>query len=185
MGISSLKGIQMFDRVLLFLMPKKYQPDYSYLRKIPTVRVHFFTLIQITCFVLLWVIQEFKAVSIMFPIMLVVIIGIRKLLEYIFTQYELKVLDDVLPQSKRIERIEMEERRISLAGSVTGLDGVGLHKKSIHDSTGGFSLIKRNVHGSSNFSDDFNMSKDAHILEGKLDGENDNQSFQSDILKMS
>ena len=37
MGISSLNGIQMFDRLLLFLMPKKYQPDYSYLRLISQV----------------------------------------------------------------------------------------------------------------------------------------------------
>ena len=91
MGINSLNGIQMFDRLLLFMMPKKYQPDYSYLRKLPLSRVHFFTLIQIICFVVLWLIQEFKSVSILFPIMLVVIIGIRKLLDYVFTQYEMTV----------------------------------------------------------------------------------------------
>ena len=91
MGINSLNGIQMFDRLLLFMMPKKYQPDYSYLRKLPLSRVHFFTLIQIFCFVVLWLIQEFKSVSILFPIMLVVITGIRKLLDYVFTQYEMKV----------------------------------------------------------------------------------------------
>ena len=91
MGINSLNGIQMFDRVLLFTMPKKYQPDYSYLKKIPLARVHLFTLIQVLCFVTLWLIQEFRESSIFFPIMLVIIIGVRKLLDFLFTQYELLV----------------------------------------------------------------------------------------------
>jgi sodium bicarbonate transporter 10 len=47
MGISSLDGIQMFDRMLLFIMPKKYQPDYPFLRAIPTSRVHLFTILQV------------------------------------------------------------------------------------------------------------------------------------------
>ena len=34
MGIASLDGLQFFDRIFLFFMPKKYQPDYSYLRQV-------------------------------------------------------------------------------------------------------------------------------------------------------
>lgn len=33
-------------------------------------------------------------------------VGVRKLLGYIFTQYELKILDDFLPEYKRIEKME-------------------------------------------------------------------------------
>ena len=39
------------------LMPSKYQPDYSYLRRVPLTRVHLFTAIQIACFSVLWFIQ--------------------------------------------------------------------------------------------------------------------------------
>ena len=109
MGINSLDGLQMFDRLMLFFMPKKYQPDYPYLRQVPTHRVHLFTAIQVGCFIILWLIQSFKQTSILFPIMLVLLIGIRKLLDYVFTTFELNVLDDVLPQSKRQERFDQEE----------------------------------------------------------------------------
>ena len=98
-----------FDRMLLFGMPKKYQPDFPFLRAIPTSRViylpiscvrriitslpqvHLFTGLQLLCFVTLWLIQTFKATSILFPIMLVLLIGIRKLLDFVFTPKELKV----------------------------------------------------------------------------------------------
>jgi hypothetical protein len=36
MGVASLNGLQFFDRILLILMPKKYQPDYPYLRHVGT-----------------------------------------------------------------------------------------------------------------------------------------------------
>ena len=111
MGVNSLDGLQFFDRILLFLMPKKYQPDYPYLRQVPLTRVHLFTFIQLFCFILLWLIQTFKQTSILFPIMLVLLIGIRKLLDFVFTRHELQMLDDVFPQSKRKEKMEQEEER--------------------------------------------------------------------------
>lgn len=35
-------------------------------------------------------------------------IGIRKSLDYVFTQRELKILDDVMPETKRTEEDEKE-----------------------------------------------------------------------------
>uniref|UniRef100_A0A668A3K1 Anion exchange protein n=1 Tax=Myripristis murdjan TaxID=586833 RepID=A0A668A3K1_9TELE len=40
MGVSSLKGIQLFDRIKLFGMPAKHQPDLIYLRYVPLWKVH-------------------------------------------------------------------------------------------------------------------------------------------------
>lgn len=34
MGVASLKGLQFFDRLLIMLMPNKYQPDYMFLRQV-------------------------------------------------------------------------------------------------------------------------------------------------------
>lgn len=50
MGISSLKGLQLVQRILLFFMPRKYQPNHPYLRHVQLIRVHMFTLIQVILF---------------------------------------------------------------------------------------------------------------------------------------
>lgn len=34
MGAASLKGLQFYDRLLIMLMPIKYQPDYMFLRQV-------------------------------------------------------------------------------------------------------------------------------------------------------
>lgn len=109
MGVASLNGLQFFDRILLLLMPKKYQPDYPYLRQVQIGRVHMFTMVQIMCFISLWLIKSFKQTSILFPIMLVIMIVIRKFLDLIFTKKELQVLDDILPEFKRHDRLDDEE----------------------------------------------------------------------------
>ncbi|XP_077297814.1 na[+]-driven anion exchanger 1 isoform X1 [Arctopsyche grandis] len=104
MGAASLKGLQFFDRIMIMFMPQKYQPDYMFLRQVPIKRVHMFTLIQLGCLICLWVIKSFSSTSILFPLMLVVMIGIRKSLDCLFTRRELKILDDVMPEmTKRNE----------------------------------------------------------------------------------
>ncbi|XP_071569988.1 electroneutral sodium bicarbonate exchanger 1 isoform X2 [Temnothorax nylanderi] len=101
MGVASLKGLQFFDRILIMLMPVKYQPDYMFLRQVPLKRVHMFTAIQLTCLACLWLIKSFSHTSILFPLMLVVMIGIRKSLDFMFTQRELKILDDIMPEPSK------------------------------------------------------------------------------------
>ncbi|XP_014236720.1 electroneutral sodium bicarbonate exchanger 1 isoform X9 [Trichogramma pretiosum] len=98
MGVASLKGLQFFDRILIIFMPQKYQPDYMFLRQVPIRKVHLFTAIQLACLICLWTIKSFSVTSIFFPLMLVVMIGIRKSLDLIFTQRDLKILDDVMPE---------------------------------------------------------------------------------------
>ncbi|KYN09741.1 Sodium bicarbonate cotransporter 3 [Trachymyrmex cornetzi] len=101
MGVASLKGLQFFDRILIMLMPVKYQPDYMFLRQVPLKRVHMFTAIQLACLACLWLIKSFSHTSILFPLMLVVMIGIRKSLDLMFTQRELKILDDIMPETTK------------------------------------------------------------------------------------
>lgn len=36
MGVMSLNGIQMTERIMLLLMPPKYHPDHTYVRKVRT-----------------------------------------------------------------------------------------------------------------------------------------------------
>ncbi len=112
MGISSMKEIQLISRILLIFMPEKYQPDYVYLRHVRTRRVHMFTIIQLTCLILLWVIKSIRSISILFPIMVLALVGARKAMDYMFTQRELGYLDDVMPE---VVKKEIEERRHSVA----------------------------------------------------------------------
>ncbi|XP_075443100.1 sodium bicarbonate cotransporter 3 isoform X1 [Ascaphus truei] len=100
MGASSLKGIQFFDRIKLFWMPAKHQPDLIYLRYVPLWKVHVFTVIQLTCLVLLWVIKA-SAAAVVFPMMVLALVFIRKLLDFFFTNRELSYLDDLMPESKK------------------------------------------------------------------------------------
>ena len=66
---------------MVIFMPAKYQPDYMFLRNVPTGRVHLFTFIQSLCLAGLCVIKEIKSISIIFPIMVIniydVIISMR------------------------------------------------------------------------------------------------------------
>ncbi|PAA94536.1 hypothetical protein BOX15_Mlig004030g1 [Macrostomum lignano] len=97
MGISSLNGLQLVQRTGLFFMPQKYQPDYIFLRHVKIGQVHKFTVIQIACLVVLWVVKAIKAISILFPIMVLAMCFIRKALDFVFDQSELKWIDDIMP----------------------------------------------------------------------------------------
>ncbi|XP_065097664.1 sodium-driven chloride bicarbonate exchanger isoform X3 [Paramisgurnus dabryanus] len=115
MGASSLRGIQFFDRLRLFGMPAKHQPDFIYLRHVPLRKVHLFTIMQLSCLVLLWVIKTSKA-AIVFPMMVLALVFIRKLLDFIFSKRELSWLDDLMPESKKkkLEDAQQEENECVL-----------------------------------------------------------------------
>ncbi|KAI7795208.1 putative sodium-driven chloride bicarbonate exchanger [Triplophysa rosa] len=115
MGASSLRGIQFFDRLKLFWMPPKHQPDFIYLRHVPLRKVHLFTIIQLSCLVLLWVIKTSRA-AIVFPMMVLALVFIRKLLDFFFSKRELSWLDDLMPESKKkkLEDAQQEENQCVL-----------------------------------------------------------------------
>ncbi|KAM9623861.1 electroneutral sodium bicarbonate exchanger 1-like [Morphnus guianensis] len=100
MGVSSLRGIQFFDRLKLFWMPAKHQPDFIYLRHVPLRKVHFFTAIQLICLVLLWTIKVSRA-AIIFPLMVLALVFVRKAMDLCFSKRELSFLDDLMPERKK------------------------------------------------------------------------------------
>ncbi|XP_034098190.2 sodium bicarbonate cotransporter 3 isoform X4 [Drosophila albomicans] len=139
MGVASLKGLQFFDRILIMFMPAKYQPDYMFLRQVPIKRVHLFTIIQLACLIILWLIKSFPQTSILFPLMLVVMIGIRKSLDFVFTRRELKILDDIMPEmTKRaaaddLHQLDAEDNHHQPASyNNGGNSGVGSGATTIH-----------------------------------------------------
>ncbi|KAL3984017.1 gamma-aminobutyric acid receptor subunit gamma [Sarotherodon galilaeus] len=121
MGVSSLKGIQFFDRIKLFGMPAKHQPDLIYLRYVPLWKVHIFTLIQLSCLVLLWVIKV-SAAAVVFPMMVLALVFIRKLLDFFFTNRELSWLDDLMPESKKKTEDDKKKKAREKLDEESGLE---------------------------------------------------------------
>ncbi|KAK7938508.1 hypothetical protein WMY93_001834 [Mugilogobius chulae] len=123
MGASSLRGIQFYDRLTLFGMPTKHQPDFIYLRHVPLRKVHLFTIIQLSCLVLLWVIKTSRA-AIVFPMMVLALVFIRKLMDCIFTKRELSWLDDLMPESKKKKLEDADEEEEEEQSILADEDGV-------------------------------------------------------------
>ncbi|XP_031695123.1 electrogenic sodium bicarbonate cotransporter 4-like isoform X1 [Anarrhichthys ocellatus] len=111
MGVASLSGIQFWERIKLYLMPPKHQPDFSFLRHVPLRRVHLFTLVQIICLAVLWVLKS-TFLAIIFPVMILGLLVVRKLLDLMFSQHDLAWLDDILPDKdqKKKEDDKMKKK---------------------------------------------------------------------------
>uniref|UniRef100_A0A8C3V585 Anion exchange protein n=1 Tax=Catharus ustulatus TaxID=91951 RepID=A0A8C3V585_CATUS len=93
MGVTSLFGIQLFDRILLLLKPPKYHPDEPYVTRVKTWRMHLFTFTQIIFLVVLWVVKSTPA-SLALPFVLILTVPLRRfLLPKIFRDIELRCLD--------------------------------------------------------------------------------------------
>uniref|UniRef100_A0A8C1ZA41 Anion exchange protein n=1 Tax=Cyprinus carpio TaxID=7962 RepID=A0A8C1ZA41_CYPCA len=93
MGITSLTGIQLYERITLMVTPAKHHPDHIYVTKVKTWRMNMFTIIQLLCIALLWVVKSTVA-SLAFPFILIMTVPLRRLiLTRIFEERELAALD--------------------------------------------------------------------------------------------
>ncbi|XP_075578900.1 band 3 anion transport protein isoform X3 [Pelecanus crispus] len=109
MGVTSLFGIQLFDRILLLLMPPKYHPREPYVTRVKTWRMHLFTFTQIIVLVLLLVVKS-TAASLALPFILILTVPLRRwVLPRIFQDIELKCLDadDVVVTFEEMEGIDV------------------------------------------------------------------------------
>lgn len=93
MGVTSLNGIQFWERMLLLFIPKKYHPNEPYATRVSTGRMHFFTAIQAVCLGVLWIVKS-SPLSLALPFVLVLTIPLRMFMTgRIFTEQEMKCLD--------------------------------------------------------------------------------------------
>ncbi|CAE7772660.1 SLC4A4 [Symbiodinium sp. CCMP2592] len=106
MGIASLTGNNLFDRLKLWLIwdPARY-PQYHYVQKLPIKRVHLYTLVQVVCLGILYGLKAIKETSVVFPFFMASLAIIRKALKCMFTEEELKQLDS-LPGDDDDEEVE-------------------------------------------------------------------------------
>ncbi|XP_012708464.2 electrogenic sodium bicarbonate cotransporter 1 isoform X5 [Fundulus heteroclitus] len=117
MGVASLNGVQFMDRLQLLLMPAKHQPDLIYLRHVPQRRIHLFTFIQALCLALLWVLKSTVA-AIIFPVMILALVAVRKAMDYVFSQHDLSYLDDVIPEKDKKKKEDEKKKKNKKKGSI-------------------------------------------------------------------
>ncbi|KAH0623024.1 hypothetical protein JD844_030913 [Phrynosoma platyrhinos] len=110
MGVASLNGIQFWDRCKLFLMPAKHQPDYVYLRHVPLRRIHLFTVVQIVCLAVLWILKSTVA-AIIFPVMILALILVRKMLDLVFSQHDLAWIDNIIPEKDKKKEEDKKKKK--------------------------------------------------------------------------
>uniref|UniRef100_A0A5F9CJM4 Anion exchange protein n=1 Tax=Oryctolagus cuniculus TaxID=9986 RepID=A0A5F9CJM4_RABIT len=110
MGVASLNGIQFWERCKLFLMPAKHQPDHAFLRHVPLRRIHLFTLVQVLCLAVLWILKSTVA-AIIFPVMILGLIIVRRLLDFIFSQHDLAWIDNILPEKEKKETDKKKKKK--------------------------------------------------------------------------
>uniref|UniRef100_A0A667ZQR4 Anion exchange protein n=1 Tax=Myripristis murdjan TaxID=586833 RepID=A0A667ZQR4_9TELE len=117
MGVASLNGVQFMDRLQLFLMPAKHQPDLIYLRHVPQRRIHLFTFIQVVCLAMLWILKSTVA-AIIFPVMILALVAVRKAMDYLFSQHDLSYLDDVIPEKDKKKKEDEKKKKGKKKGSI-------------------------------------------------------------------
>uniref|UniRef100_A0A7N6BCX4 Anion exchange protein n=1 Tax=Anabas testudineus TaxID=64144 RepID=A0A7N6BCX4_ANATE len=110
MGVASLNGVQFMDRLKLLLMPAKHQPDLIYLRHVPLRKVHLFTFLQVLCLALLWILKSTVA-AIIFPVMILALVAVRKAMDYMFSQHDLSFLDDVIPEKDKKKKEDEKKKK--------------------------------------------------------------------------
>ncbi|KAL5234886.1 hypothetical protein ACI65C_002296 [Semiaphis heraclei] len=99
MGISSIDGIQFFERLKLVFMPVKHHSEAPYVRHVQTYKMHLFTGIQLVCLCILWSVKS-SSYSLLFPFFLIMMIPVRsQLCDKLFTTKELRALDSNEPSN--------------------------------------------------------------------------------------
>ena len=92
MGVVSISGNQFFERLSLWLRDPAMYPVTHYIRRVPRRTIHAFTLLQLNCLVILWVVKS-SAIGILFPIIIALLVPVRMIAGKFFKQEYLDALD--------------------------------------------------------------------------------------------
>ena len=106
MGVASMRGNQLFERLEMAVMdPARYPPS-SYLRAVPQSVVHKFTLLQTVALAVLWVVKT-SAVGILFPVFIALLVPMRIGMARWFKPAHLALLDaEEAPEQEAFREVE-------------------------------------------------------------------------------
>ena len=92
MGLATLAGNQLFERVSLWFTDASLYPRARYTASVSPGRVRLFTLIQVLALVALWFLKA-SSIGILFPVLIASLVPIRLALGRFFSPEELEALD--------------------------------------------------------------------------------------------
>jgi len=99
MGVTALLTTQLFARFQLLFIPPIHHPSLPYVKRVRSMKMHLFTLIQVSCIGVLWTAMSAKEAALGFPIFLMLLVPVRLQLKRVFTEDELNALDDEVPRT--------------------------------------------------------------------------------------
>ncbi len=92
MGVVSMKGNQFFERLSLWATDPDLYPRTHFVRRVPKRAMHLFTLVQLICLVVLWIVKT-SAWGILFPLFIAILVPVRFALGRVFNSEHLDALD--------------------------------------------------------------------------------------------
>ncbi len=92
MGVVSITGNQFLERLSLWLRDPTLYPETHYIRRVPRRKIHAFTLLQLSCLVVLWFVKS-SPLGIFFPVFIAMLVPVRLLAGRYFSTGHLAVLD--------------------------------------------------------------------------------------------
>jgi hypothetical protein len=94
MGFATLAGNEFFERVKLWAMdPRLYPESHHFIGKVPNKVIHAYTAIQVACLAALWFLKS-SALGLLFPILIALLVPIRRSLPRWFDREYLAALDE-------------------------------------------------------------------------------------------
>lgn len=91
MGVTSMTGIQFFERLRLLFMPVKYHPLEAFVRRVQTWKMHLFTIVQILALAILWAVKS-SSYSLAFPFFLLMMVPLRQKMATYYTEREINAV---------------------------------------------------------------------------------------------
>jgi hypothetical protein len=92
MGVVSMVGNQFFERLSLWLMDPALYPITHYIRRVPIWTIHRFTLLQLICLTVLWLVKT-SVLGLLFPLFIALLVPVRLSASRLFESEHLDALD--------------------------------------------------------------------------------------------
>lgn len=92
MGVVSMTGNQLFERLSLWLKDPALYPVTHYIRRVPRRTIHAFTFLQLACLGVLWLVKS-SVLGILFPVFIALLVPIRLFAGRYFSTEHLLALD--------------------------------------------------------------------------------------------
>ena len=92
MGVVSMSGNQLFERISLWVKDPTLYPSTHYIRRVPRWTIHTFTALQVACLGVLWIVKS-SAMGILFPVFIALLVPVRLFAGRLFTVEHLAALD--------------------------------------------------------------------------------------------